>query len=271
MRHASQVLVMDQHADGLVTWMTQRQPESPLGQVAPPSAVVEPVDDDNVRWFGPSAREWAARMGTDDVAGARRAVMAAVRGLFMETGILLAGFSDVDLVDSIGSAEWTTARSEIATDSTRFSRWIEHRGWGLRTDLLRFVCRWVSADYALRRVESSVFAIALPVGQDVSVIPGGDHWGAWVPVDRDQSAERISGPAGPVGVDGRWPEVVAPPIQAVIEEASEAHGLVAFMSQPRSWTHARLELVHRAVDGFEWGLNLVTDHPARLPGERLHR
>ena len=83
-RHASQVLVMaqqadDQHADGLVTWMTQRQPESPLGQVAPPSAVVEPVDDDNVRWFGPSAREWAARMGTDDVAGARRAVMAAVR------------------------------------------------------------------------------------------------------------------------------------------------------------------------------------------------
>ncbi|MDR7294238.1 hypothetical protein [Pseudoglutamicibacter albus] len=291
-RHASQVMVLDQQSHGLVTWLTQRQPDSPLGSIAPPSALVEPVDDDNVRWFGPSAREWAARIGTDDVAGARRSVMAAVRGLFLETGILLAGVSDVDIVDSLGSAEWTTARSEIQADSTRFSQWIEHRGWGLRTDLLRFVCRWESADYALRRVESTVFAIALPVGQEVSLPPGGDGWGAWVSVDRDEAAKQIAEPDGPASSiePGRtwpgnadpsgaamensaamnsatknaapWSEAVAPPIQAVMEEVNHARGLVAFMSQPRAWSHGRMELIHRMVGGFEWGLKLVTDHPA---------
>lgn len=90
-RYASSVVLLRDSPTGLETWLGYRPGSSPLGVLAFPGGSLEPSDDEPVGWLGPSPQHWAEQMGTDDVGLARRHVVGAIRELFEETGVLLAG------------------------------------------------------------------------------------------------------------------------------------------------------------------------------------
>ena len=85
-------------------------------------------DDDAVRWFGPSPAKWAAALGINDHQLARRHVLAAIRELFEETGVLLAGPDELSLVEDTSGEEWMRKRLALASAELTFAQLLERRG-----------------------------------------------------------------------------------------------------------------------------------------------
>ncbi|HAP89977.1 MAG TPA: NUDIX hydrolase, partial [Arthrobacter bacterium] len=83
-----------------------RPAPSPLGVLAYPGGSLEASDADAVGWLGPSPQHWAEQMGTADVGLARRHVVGAIRELFEETGVLLAGPDMSTTVEATSTHEW---------------------------------------------------------------------------------------------------------------------------------------------------------------------
>ena len=94
-------------------------------------------------------------MGTADVGLARRHVVGAIRELFEETGILLAGPDLSTTVESTSSPEWMRAREAVADQEKSFIDVLAKRGLSLRTDLLKPLVNWLSPDFAHRRFNTA--------------------------------------------------------------------------------------------------------------------
>src|SRR5690349_4134829 len=63
-------------------------------------------------WAGPSPAEWAQLLRVDE-ARARELVAAAVREVFEECGVLLAGPSSDEVVDDVASHHWREQRRRL--------------------------------------------------------------------------------------------------------------------------------------------------------------
>ncbi|HEX9088146.1 MAG TPA: NUDIX hydrolase, partial [Arthrobacter sp.] len=179
-RFASSVVLLRDSPTGLETWLGYRPGSSPLGILAFPGGSLEASDDDAVGWLGPTPQYWAERMGTADVGLARRHVVGAIRELFEETGILLAGPDLSSTVEATSKAEWMRARVAVADQEKSFTEVLAKRGLSVRTDLLKPLVNWLSPDFAHRRFNTRYFAATVPMNQQPSLLASKGVWGRWV-------------------------------------------------------------------------------------------
>lgn len=130
-----------------------------------PGGSVEPQDHDpRLGWAGPPVGRWAGVLGTAEPL-ARALVCAAVRELFEESGVLLAGTAD-RLVAPSALGRWAAAdRRRLEVGEVGLAGLLRSRGLALRSDLLRWWAHWVTPTEQPRRYDTHFFVAELPEGQ----------------------------------------------------------------------------------------------------------
>ena len=237
MRQAASVIFVRDGDNGLETILTYRPGSSPLGVVAFPGGTALPGDDEAASWVGPGAEYWEEQFHFSDVTQARRSVMAAVRESFEETGILLAGEDDQDVVERSSTPELMAWREAVASQDKSFSHFLTSSGLSVRADLLRPVARWQSPDFFLKRYDIAYFSTALPVGQDPKLLLGKGVWGDWLNVrelleakDTSELGDRIGQPNT---VGRTLDQLITPGVMCLLESLAKAQTSVAWLSKRR--------------------------------------
>ncbi len=237
MRQAASVIFVRDGDNGLETILTYRPGTSPLGVVAFPGGTALPGDDDSASWVGPGADYWQEQFHFSDIAQARRSVMAAVRESFEETGILLAGEDEQDVVEHSSTPEFMAWREAVAAQDKSFSDFLTSSGLSVRADLLRPVARWQSPDFFLKRYDIAYFTTALPVGQDPKLLLGKGVWGDWLNVrelleakDTSELGDRIGQPNT---VGRTLDQLITPGVMCMLESLAKAQTSVAWLSKRR--------------------------------------
>ena len=237
MRQAASVIFVRDGDNGLETILTYRPGTSPLGVVAFPGGTALPGDDESASWVGPGADYWQDQFHFSDVAQARRSVMAAVRESFEETGILLAGEDEQDVVERSSTPELMAWREAVAAQDKSFSDFLTSSGLSVRADLLRPVARWQSPDFFLKRYDIAYFTTALPVGQDPKLLLGKGVWGDWLNVrelleakDTSELGDRIGQPNT---VGRTLDQLITPGVMCMLESLAKAQTSVAWLSKRR--------------------------------------
>lgn len=238
MRQAASVIFVRDGENGLETILTYRPGTSPLGVVAFPGGTALPGDDESASWIGPGAEYWEEQFHFSDIAQARRSVMAAVRESFEETGILLAGEDDQDVVERSSTPELMAWREAVAEQDKSFSNFLTSSGLSVRADLLRPVARWQSPDFFLKRYDIAYFTTALPVGQDPKLLLGKGVWGDWLNVrelleakDTSELGDRIGQPNT---VGRTLDQLITPGVMSLLESLAKAQTSVAWLSKRRN-------------------------------------
>ena len=130
-----------------------------------PGGGVDPRDaDPSLPWAGPSPAEWARTLVADE-ATARELVVAAVREVFEECGVLLAGVDAGDVVGDVSGPQWQAERAALLSHDVSLAQMLIRRGLVLRSDLLSARARWITPEFEPKRYDTRVFAALLPVGQ----------------------------------------------------------------------------------------------------------
>lgn len=237
MRQAASVIFVRDGDNGLETILTYRPGTSPLGVVAFPGGTALPGDDESASWVGPGADYWQDQFHFSDAAQARRSVMAAVRESFEETGILLAGEDEQDVVERSSTPELMAWREAVAAQDKSFSDFLTSSGLSVRADLLRPVARWQSPDFFLKRYDIAYFTTALPVGQDPKLLLGKGVWGDWLNVrelleakDTSELGDRIGQPNT---VGRTLDQLITPGVMCMLESLAKAQTSVAWLSKRR--------------------------------------
>ncbi|WP_066296565.1 NUDIX hydrolase [Arthrobacter luteolus] len=268
-RPASSVLLLRDSREGAETFLRYRGGESPLGKIAFPGGSLEPADDDPVAWYGPSPSDWAKALGMDDPQQARRHVVAAIRELFEETGVLLAGPDSSTLLESNRGPDWMAARVGIAAGEKSFPELLSRRGLGLRTDLLRALSNWRTADFALRRFDTRYFAAVQPIGQETSLLEGKGVWGQWCVAAREAERQNTTGLGDEVGqpdtVGLTLEQLTVPAVLLMIEKLAKARGCIAYLAHRRPTAVYQPELVE--ADG-KYVLQVTGTDTAEGSGQR---
>jgi 8-oxo-dGTP pyrophosphatase MutT (NUDIX family) len=265
-RSASSVVLLRDSPAGLETWLGYRPGASPLGVLAFPGGSLEASDDDTVGWLGPSPQQWAEQMGTADVGLARRHVVGAIRELFEETGVLLAGPDLSSTVEGTSTAEWMRAREAVANQDKSFTEVLAKRGLSLRTDLLKPLVNWLSPDFAHRRFNTRYFAATVPVNQQPSLLASKGVWGRWVcarKVISERESAALGDEAGQENTVGRpLGRLLVPGSEIMLEKMAAANGCIAYLSYKRKAHVYQPKLVEE--DG---GLLLEVEAAKTVAGE----
>lgn len=174
-----------------------------------PGGGVDPTDEQDSAWSGPDRRWWAEALGTAPQQAAAL-VTAAVRELFEETGVLLAG----DGATEADRAEVTAHRSSLAQVMTA-------RGLTLRTELLRPWANWVTPPGSSRRYDTFFFLAAQPAGQQARLLTTEAESGRW------------ARPADLLAEYGAGTLALMPPTLAMLTELAEAGTVADAMAQRR--------------------------------------
>jgi 8-oxo-dGTP pyrophosphatase MutT (NUDIX family) len=130
-----------------------------------PGGGVDPRDGDpSLPWAGPSPEQWG-KLLVADVVTARELVVAAVREVFEECGVLLAG-PDVDsVVGDVSGPAWQAERGRLLSREVSLAQMLISRGLVLRSDLLRPRAHWITPEFEPKRYDTRIFAALLPAGQ----------------------------------------------------------------------------------------------------------
>lgn len=120
--------------------------------------------DPSLPWAGPSPEQWG-RLLVADEATARELVVAAVREVFEECGVLLAGPDEDSVVGDVSGPEWQAERAGLLSREVSLAQILISRGLVLRSDLLRARARWITPEFEPRRYDTRIFAATLPNGQ----------------------------------------------------------------------------------------------------------
>ncbi|HET7430995.1 MAG TPA: NUDIX hydrolase [Nocardioides sp.] len=181
-RYAATVMLLRPTTDrGPEVYLLRRQTSMAFagGMCVFPGGGVDPRDfDASVSWAGPSAAEWAARLGVDEKT-ARALVCAAVRETFEESGVLLAGPAADSVVDDTSGDDWEADRVALEGRELAFTEFLARRGLVLRTDLLGAWSAWQTPVFEPKRFRTWFFVAELPTGQrtrDVSTESSSVMW-----------------------------------------------------------------------------------------------
>lgn len=231
-RPASAVVLVRDGEDGVEVLLRHRAGRTPLGRIGFPGGSLVEADAHACPWFGPSPGEWAHTLGLADRRRVRQHVVAAVRELFEECGVLLAGASDMEVVQDARGETWGARRSSLEHGDAGLPQLLEERGLGLRTDLLRALGRWQSAPHSPRRFDTVVFTAALPPQQEPVPRPEGPDLQGWVPATRAVAEPMpLPGPDGWLGEVGRiaLAEVSTPLTQLVLRDVARHRTAAGFL------------------------------------------
>ena len=253
-RRASSVVLIRDSPNGVETYLGYRPGGSPLGSVAFPGGSLEASDEEEIPWYGPSLSEWSKRLGILDQRLVRAHIVCAIRELFEETGVLLAGTDELSVVENCVSEDWMQIREAVAGQDKSFVSVLTKRGLGLRTDLLRPLSHWISPNFALRRFDTRYFAAALPVRQEPSLLQGKGGWAAWM-VASDVLAFRNSSNLGdtagaPDTVGLPLSMITTPAVEVILEKIASTRGTVAYLSVRRELKSYHPDLVQVGDDFF---------------------
>lgn len=180
-RNAATVILMRPSPDGPEVYYLRRQVSMDFagGMCVYPGGGVDPRDfDATVAWAGPTPAQWAERLGCDEET-ARALVCAAVRETFEESGVLLAGTSDADVVADTTADDWEADRVALESRELSMTDFLNRRGLVLRTDLLGVWDAWLTPVFEPKRYATWFFVASLPVGQvtrDVSTESSSVEW-----------------------------------------------------------------------------------------------
>jgi 8-oxo-dGTP pyrophosphatase MutT (NUDIX family) len=147
-----------------------------------PGGTVDPRDSEAaVSWTGPSPDRWGAVMGLS-AADARAVICAAVREVFEECGVLLAGpAQDSTVVGDVSGEDWEAARVALIARELALVDLLAARGLALRTELLAPWARWLTPDFEPRRYDTYFFLARLPVDQRTRDVGGEADHALWLP------------------------------------------------------------------------------------------
>jgi 8-oxo-dGTP pyrophosphatase MutT (NUDIX family) len=180
-RNAATVILMRPSAKGPEVYYMRRQVSMDFagGMCVFPGGGVDPRDFDTaVSWAGPSPAEWADRLGCDEET-ARALVCAAVRETFEESGVLLAGTSETNVVADTTADDWEADRVALESRELSLTDFLNRRGLVLRTDLLGVWDAWLTPIFEPKRYRTWFFVALLPSGQitrDVSTESSSVEW-----------------------------------------------------------------------------------------------
>jgi 8-oxo-dGTP pyrophosphatase MutT (NUDIX family) len=180
-RNAATVILMRPSADGPEVYYMRRQVSMDFagGMCVFPGGGVDKRDFDTaVAWAGPTPAEWAARLGCDEET-ARALVCAAVRETFEESGVLLAGTSETNVVADTTADDWEADRVALESRELSLTDFLNRRGLVLRTDLLGVWDAWLTPVFEPKRYRTWFFVALLPSGQitrDVSTESSSVEW-----------------------------------------------------------------------------------------------
>ena len=195
------------------------------GMTVFPGGAVDPSDaDGEIPWAGPDVAWWAAQWRIDEVS-ARGQVVAAVRELYEETGVLLAGGRVAETAGAAGSGDGTGGRADdraaVAEHRLSLAALLRLRGAELRADLLRPWARWITPPGQPRRYDTYFFLAALPDGQQPDFATSEAVSGGW---QRPSDVLR-AGRAGEVGL--------MPPTVAMMTDLADARSVSDLLEAPR--------------------------------------
>jgi 8-oxo-dGTP pyrophosphatase MutT (NUDIX family) len=130
-----------------------------------PGGGVDPRDaDPSLPWAGPSPARWAETLLADEVT-ARELVVAAVREVFEECGVLLAGPDADSVIGDVSGPQWHAEREALLSRELSLAQLLIRRGLVLRSDLLRARAHWITPEFEPKRYDTRFFAALLPAGQ----------------------------------------------------------------------------------------------------------
>lgn len=155
-------------ANGIEVFMMRRQSSMAFlpDAVVFPGGRVDPADaDPALPWEGPTPAQWAQRIGKDEVT-TRQIIVAAIREVFEESGILLAGTPDGAILSDLSGDEWLQERKDLADHKQSFASMLIRRGLVLRSDLLCFHSNFITPEYLPKRFDTFFFSALCPEGQD---------------------------------------------------------------------------------------------------------
>lgn len=197
--------------------------------VAFPGGRVDERDaNPDLPWCGPTPAEWAELLGVaeDD---ARCIVVAAVRELFEECGVLLAGPDDHSTVTDLSDPSWGADREALVAHEVAFVDLLIERDLVLRSDLLGLVSNWCTPAYEPKRFDTFFFSALVPEGQQADGNTSEARIADWVTPSfaiRESDA-------------GRW--LLFPPTIYNLGQIAEAPSASAFVSQRRKVHKITLE------------------------------
>ena len=222
-RHAATVVLLRDGVDGPDVYLLRRAGTMAFapGMHVFPGGSVDPRDSEvETAWAGPPPSAWAGRLGCDEPL-ARALVCAAVRETFEESGVMLAGPDDGDVVADTTSDAWERDRLSLLDRSQSMAALLAARGLVLRSDLLSAWAHWITPEFEPRRFDTRFFVAALPVGQRARDVSGEADHAAWVPVATAVS-EHLAGRME-----------MLPPTIAALRELSAFPDVAAALAAPR--------------------------------------
>ena len=130
---------------------------------------------------GELCTDWAARLGVPEEQ-AKAVVGAAVRELFEEAGVLLAGPVDEPdrTVGDVSDPDWEADRVAVAARKLTLSELLHSRGLRLRDDLLLPWARWITPEFEPKRFDTWFFVALLPAGQTARDVSGETETTQWI-------------------------------------------------------------------------------------------
>ncbi len=174
--------------------------------------------DPHLPWAGPPPSVWAAELGCGEDC-ARELVIAAVREVFEECGVLLAGPDAHSVVADVRGAAWQDERAALLSRQTSLAQMLIRRGLVLRSDLLSARAHWVTPEFEHRRYDTRFFAALMPQGQVADDLTSeADHadWTDPAQLLRDAAAGRA---------------LMLPPTVVCVEEVARAGSAAGFVAE----------------------------------------
>ncbi len=182
-RNAATVVLLRPGPTGPEVYLLRRQVSMEFagGMCVFPGGGVDRRDfDAEVAWAGPTAAQWAARLGVDENM-ARALVCAAVRETFEESGVLLAGPSAGEVVADTTGEEWEADRVALESRELSMTDFLNRRGLVLRTDLLGTWDGWLTPVFEPKRYRTWFFVALLPEGQLTRDVSSESSEVTWLP------------------------------------------------------------------------------------------
>lgn len=221
-RRASTVmLVRDSNSGGSgpEVFMLRRVSEmefAPSTMVFPGGGVDDRDGEVGLPWAGPSPSEWAERLGCSP-AEAQMYVAAAIREVFEECGVLLAGPSASGPLARVDEPEWLEVRRRLVSRQVALADVLRDRGLVLRSDLIVAKAHWVTPVFEPRRYDTWFFAALMPPFQVADGETTEADQAGWV-VPEELLREYAAGSA-----------LMLPPTVICVEEIREAPSAADFV------------------------------------------